>query len=157
MAKHIAMYIGSLQKGGAERVMSNLADYFFEQGYKVTLVTTYLAPEEYELRHAAWKRVPAGADNAVLVMDTSEEPAWVDLKGGEPDGIERVFSALLKSEQKDRLTNFKLRKKKLREIWKQLNPDVILSFIGKNNIMALSTATKDGYKVVERVESHHMN
>ena len=56
--KHIAMYIGSLQKGGAERVMSNLADYFFEQGYKVTLVTTYLAPNEYEVRHAAWKSVP---------------------------------------------------------------------------------------------------
>ena len=25
------MYIGSLQKGGAERVMCNLADYFFEE------------------------------------------------------------------------------------------------------------------------------
>ena len=51
---HIAMYIGSLQKCGAERVIVNLADYFFEQGYKVSLVTTYLAPEEYEVKHAAW-------------------------------------------------------------------------------------------------------
>ena len=153
MAKHIAMYIGSLQKGGAERVMSNLADYFFEQGYKVTLVTTYLAPVEYELRHAAWKRVPAGAPGGELVMDPSEEPAWVDPKGGEAGGIDRVFSALLKSEQKDRLTNFRLRQQKLRDIWKQLDPDVILSFIGKNNIMALSTATKDGYKVVVSVRA----
>ena len=61
------MYIGSLRKGGAERVMGNLADFFFEQGYKVTLVTTYLARDEYEVRHAAWRAVPAGADGAVLV------------------------------------------------------------------------------------------
>ena len=53
--KHIAMYIGSLQKGGAERVMCNLADYFFEEGYKVTLVTTYLAKQEHDEKHASWK------------------------------------------------------------------------------------------------------
>ena len=94
---HIAMYIGSLQKGGAERVMVNLADYFFEQGHKVTFVTTYLASVEYEVKHAAWKAVPAGADGAELVCDTDENPAWVDLSGGEKDGIQRVFSALLKS------------------------------------------------------------
>ncbi|WP_199712421.1 glycosyltransferase [Butyrivibrio sp. CB08] len=146
--KHIAMYIGSLQKGGAERVMCNLADYFFEEGYKVTLVTTYLASEEHDVKHAAWKRVPAGAPGAELVMDMDENPAWVDPNGGEAGGIERVFSALLKSEQKDRLTNFRLRHKKLRDVWKKINPDLILSFSGKNNIMALSTATRDGYKVI---------
>ncbi len=147
------MYIGSLQKGGAERVMSNLADFFFEQGYIVTLVTTYLAPVEYEVKHAAWKRVPAGAPGAELVMDTDENPSWVDLYGGEKDGIERVFSGLLKSEQKDRLTNLRLRHSKLRKIWKAINPDLILSFSGKNNIMALSTATKDGFKVVVSVRA----
>jgi len=146
--KHIAMYIGSLQKGGAERVMCNLADYFFEEGYKVTLVTTYLAKEEHDVKHAAWKRVPAGAPGAELVMDPNEDPAWVDPDGGESGGIKRVFSALLKSEQKDRVTNLRLRSKKLRDIWKKINPDLILSFSGKNNIMALLTATRDGYKVV---------
>jgi len=150
---HIAMYIGSLQKGGAERVMSNLCDYFFEQGYKVTLVTTYLAANEYEVKHAAWKSVPAGAENATLVADLDENPVWVDLSGGEKNGIQRVFSALLKSEQKDRLTNFRLRHKKLRDIWRLLQPDVILSFIGKNNIMALSTATREGIKVVVSVRA----
>lgn len=150
---HIAMYIGSLQKGGAERVMTNLAVYFFEQGYKVTLVTTYLAEQEYEVKHAAWKRVPAGADKAVLVSDTEENPAWVDPNGGEPDGIQRVFSALLKSEQEGRIKNFSKRKEKLRKIWKDLQPDVVLSFIGKNNIMALSTATREDIKVVVSVRA----
>ncbi len=147
------MYIGSLQKGGAERVMSNLCDYFFEQGYQVTLVTTYLAANEYEVKHAAWKSVPAGAENATLVADLDENPVWVDLTGGEKDGIQRVFSALLKSEQKDRLTNFRLRHQKLKDIWRALKPDVVLSFIGKNNIMALSTATREGIKVVVSVRA----
>ena len=122
---HIAMYIGSLQKGGAERVMVNLADYFFEQGYKVTLVTTYLAPEEYEVKHAAWKVVPAGADRAVQVCDPDENPAWVDPDGGQKDGIKRVFSALLKQEQEGRLKNLQKRKDKLTNIWKELKPDIV--------------------------------
>ncbi len=147
------MYIGSLQKGGAERVMVNLADYFFEQGYKVTLVTTYLAPDEYEVRHAAWRVVPAGAENGELVCDPDENPAWVDPEGGEKGGIRRVFSALLKSEQEGRLKNLKKRSDKLTAIWKELDPDLILSFIGKNNIMAISTATKEGYKVVVSVRA----
>lgn len=151
--KHIAMYIGSLQKGGAERVMSNLADYFFEQGYRVTLVTTYLADDEYEVRHAAWKRVPAGAPNAICVADLDENPVWVDPEGGEQGGIKRVFSALLKEEQQGRIKNLKLRQDKLRGIWKALKPDLILSFLGKNNVMALSTGTKEGFKVVVSVRS----
>ncbi len=150
---HIAMYIGSLQKGGAERVMVNLADYFFEQGYKVTLVTTYLAPEEYEVKHGAWKVVPAGADGAVLVCDPDENPAWVNPEGGQKDGIKRVFSALLKEEQEGRLKNLKKRSDKLTRIWKELRPDLILSFIGKNNIMALSTATREDIKVIVSVRA----
>jgi glycosyltransferase involved in cell wall biosynthesis len=153
LGKHIAMYIGSLRKGGAERVMVNLADYFFEQGYKVTLVTTYLADEEYEVKHAAWKVVPAGAERAVLVADTEENSAWVDPIGGEKGGINRVFSALLKSEQKGRVANLKLRADKLTVIWRELKPDMVLSFIGKNNIMALSTATREGIKVVVSVRA----
>ena len=151
--KHIAMYIGSLQKGGAERVMTNLADFFFEQGYRVTFVTTYLADNEYEVKHAAWKRVPAGAPGAELVADLDENPAWVDPHGGEKDGIERVFSALLKVEQKGRAYNLRMRHKKLQDIWKNLHPDLILSFIGKNNIMALSTAGGEKIPVVVSVRS----
>ena len=151
--KHIAMYIGSLQKGGAERVMVNLAEYFFEQGYKVTLVTTYLAAEEYEVRHASWVRVPAGADEAVLVADTDENPVWINPVGGEKNGINRVFSALLKSEQKGRAYNLAARREKLRSIFRELKPDLVLSFIGKNNIMALSTASREDIKVVVSVRA----
>ena len=49
--KHIAFYIGSLHKGGAERVFVNLADFFRSEGYQVTMVTQYRYPdkEEYAL------------------------------------------------------------------------------------------------------------
>ncbi len=56
-APHIVLYIGSLQKGGAERVMGNLAEYFYAQGMRVTLVTTYFHPPEYVLPHGAWDPV----------------------------------------------------------------------------------------------------
>ncbi len=46
--KHICFYIGSLHKGGAERVFVNLAEYFQNTGYRVTIVTQYRFPEEEE-------------------------------------------------------------------------------------------------------------
>lgn len=47
--KKIAFYIGSLSKGGAERVFVNLAEYFREEGYRVVMVTQYQKEDEYEL------------------------------------------------------------------------------------------------------------
>ncbi|MDE6846242.1 MAG: glycosyltransferase [Lachnospiraceae bacterium] len=49
--KHVAFYIGSLHKGGAERVFVNLAEFFLKEGYRVTMVTQYQYPaaEEYVL------------------------------------------------------------------------------------------------------------
>ena len=41
--KHIAMFISSLDKGGSERVLVNLAEYFYGRGYAVTIVTQYRA------------------------------------------------------------------------------------------------------------------
>ena len=46
--KHISFYIGSLHKGGAERVFVNLAEFFRDEGYRVTMVTQYQYPDEEE-------------------------------------------------------------------------------------------------------------
>lgn len=55
--------------------------------------------------------------------------------------VKRIISDITKKEcSKSRLTNFKRRFIKLRNIWKQERPDVILSFIGKNNMMAILTS-----------------
>ena len=45
----IALYISSMRKGGAERVIAKLAQYFDEKGYRVVLVTTHKAEIEYEV------------------------------------------------------------------------------------------------------------
>jgi len=39
--KRIVLFISSLQKGGSERVMVNLAEYFHDRKYDVILVTQY--------------------------------------------------------------------------------------------------------------------
>lgn len=105
--KHIAMLISSLNKGGSERVLVNLAEYFYSRGYEVTIVTQYRTENEYEIS----------------------------------GGIRRVFSEITEEEKgKGRAANFLKRFMKLRGIWKHERPDLILSFIGKNNMMAIMTS-----------------
>lgn len=105
--KHIAMLIGSLNKGGSERVLVNLAEYFRLRGYKVTIVTQYKTENEYTLS----------------------------------GGIDRILSDITKEETgRSRTVNFLKRFFKLRHIWQEKEPDLILSFIGKNNMMAILTS-----------------
>ncbi|WP_408072110.1 glycosyltransferase [Butyrivibrio sp. JL13D10] len=152
--KHIVMYIGSLNKGGAERVMCNLAEYFYSIGYKVTLATTYLSDDEYELPHAGWKVLDKEDDqHAVKVLNPDEKIRYVDLKGGEPAGIGRVFTALMPYEKGKRAQNFHRRIEKLTNTWEKLKPNLILSFLGKNNCMALQSALPLGIPVVVSVRA----
>ncbi len=116
--KKIALFINSLQKGGSERVMVNLAEFFHSKGYEVLLVTQYKRQVEYDIN---------------------------------PE-IKRVYS----EPEKDRLTggrihNFIVRFNTLRSIWKDFKPDVILSFLGKNNMMAILTSRGLGAKVAVSV------
>ena len=104
---HVAMLIGALTKGGAERVLVNLAADLTEKGHEVTMVTQYKKENEYPL----------------------------------PDGVKRVISDITEEEiTESRIVNFGRRFRKLRMIWKTERPDVILSFIGKNNMMAILTS-----------------
>lgn len=105
--KRIALFINSLQKGGSERVMANLAEYFHGRGYEVILVTQYKRENEYGI--------------SPQIRRVYSEPEEAELQG-------------------DRLKNFITRFKKLRGIWKSYKPDVVLSFLGKNNLMAIATA-----------------
>lgn len=105
--KRVALFINSLQKGGSERVMVNLAEDFLAKGYEVVLVTQYKKENEYEISGGI-KRVYS-------------EPEEERLQGG-------------------RIRNFLERFRTLRNIWKTYRPDVILSFLGKNNLMAVLTS-----------------
>lgn len=105
--KRIALFISSLQKGGSERVMVNLAEYLHKKHYDVVLVTQYKKEIEYDL--------------SPEIRRVYSEPEEHELQGG-------------------RIQNFLARYRKLRNIWKAYKPDVILSFLGKNNLMAIITA-----------------
>ena len=106
-SKKIMFYISSLAKGGAQRVILNLTESLLSKGHKVTIVTTAIVKNEYEL----------------------------------PRGAARIISDIQENEiTSSRVTNLKNRFMKLRNIWKSEQPDVIISFIGKNNFMAILTA-----------------
>ena len=47
MMKKMFFYINTVGTGGAERVMVNLADFFSEKGYDVTLITSFPVEIEY--------------------------------------------------------------------------------------------------------------
>ncbi len=49
MNRRIVFYIAGLQRGGAERVISNLANYFHGIGYQVTFFTDCILEKEYAL------------------------------------------------------------------------------------------------------------
>lgn len=57
--KNIAFHINCLEKGGAERVVVNLAEKFALDGYDVTIVTEWIGKDEYPLSSMV-KRVNAG-------------------------------------------------------------------------------------------------
>jgi len=103
----IMFYISSLAKGGAQRVILNLAEHLIAKGHQVTVVTTAIVENEYEL--------PCKANR--IISDISDD---------------EITSS--------RIVNLKKRFCKLRNIWKTGKPDVIISFIGKNNFMAIMTA-----------------
>lgn len=150
---HIAMYIGSLNKGGAERVMCNLAEYFYNEGHKVTMVTTYLADDEYELPDGTWYKEPREGCSEIEALnpDDKKKKVWINKS---EDGIARVFSALTLENRGGRLANLRNRVQILENIWKQIQPDIILSFLGKNNVMAIKSARSLGIPVVVSVRSN---
>lgn len=101
---HILFYLSGLDQGGTERVTVNLAEYFMEQGYQVTIATTHQSENEYK--------------------------------------ISKGISRILTSPSHDfltnsRVSNFKVRLQTLRNVLIKEKPDIVVSFIGKNNIMAI--------------------
>lgn len=118
--KSIAFYIGGLCIGGAERVICNLAEYFYGEGYRVTMVTKVRDEKEYELN----------------------------------PGIRRIIADITPEEETgSRIRNLFARISKLKRIWKEVKPDVIVSFIRKNNLMAIASAAPLGIPVVVSVRS----
>ncbi|MCR4750412.1 MAG: glycosyltransferase [Lachnospiraceae bacterium] len=71
-----------------------------------------------------------------------------------PDGVIRMVADITDTEiTASRVKNLKNRILKLRGIWQQIRPDIIISFIRKNNLMALASAKPLHIPVVVAIRS----
>lgn len=59
---HILIYLNSLTSGGAERVVSGLANYWIEHGQRITVVTNAAAARDFYELHPDVVRVASGLD-----------------------------------------------------------------------------------------------
>lgn len=88
MKKTIVFYIATLTRGGAERVIVNLANYFYRQGYEVYMVT--LEPDEglYQMEEGIHK----------LVLQTEPSNGIIGRICGMLQRIAKVRTLLLKTQ-----------------------------------------------------------
>lgn len=84
--RHIAFYIGSLKKGGAERVFINLAGYFATRGCRVTMVTQYEKENEYIL--------PGGVSRVISDITPEEEGGRIGNIWRRYQKLRRIFLEL---------------------------------------------------------------
>lgn len=135
----IAMYISSMNRGGAEHVMANLISYFVGKGYEMILVTTHKEQNEYAL---------CGCEKDDYSANESKDKNGISsVRIHEPESktdgsLIRYYSEIDDPENGSRAGNFRDRCRRLEDIWWITSPDVILSFIGKNNMMAVKTAQR---------------
>ncbi len=137
-------------------MLYNLAEHFYSRGYGVTMVTTFkkttekefpLSPGIKRILSEPTEREFMGAEFALENVNTSEhtpeeDPSYSHAPAG--GGFRR-------------LKNFRIRMEKLRAIWRQEKPDLILSFVGKNNLMAILSAAPMGIPVVVSVRGNPPN
>ncbi len=71
-----------------------------------------------------------------LVTKLIEEPEYEV-----PKGVTRILADITQDEESDsRICNLLRRISKLRNIWNEIKPDIIISFIKKNNLMAIASS-----------------
>ena len=72
-----------------------------------------------------------------------------------PDGVTRILADITDDEETNsRVKNLKNRIKKLENIWKEIRPDIIVSFIRKNNLMAIASSRGLNIPVVVGIRSN---
>lgn len=98
--KKIAFIIGSMRRGGAERVISILANDYADRGWEVQIITLLDNRNDYVLKDSI---------NVINITDNS----------------------------KSRIQQLPIWLIELRRVFKKFDPDVIVSFIARINILSL--------------------
>ncbi len=121
---NLLTFISSLSSGGAERVAANLATYWANKGWQVTVVT--LAEVDSDFYHL-------------------------------PPSVRRIGLGLLRESPNILLGLFNTLKRvlALRRVLKQINPDVALAMMDKNNILLALAAV--GLPGVVRIGSERIH
>lgn len=102
--RKIAFHLNCLEQGGAERVVSNLANQFAKEGYEVLIATEWYGENEFQTDHRV-RRVHVGLKDS--------------------------------DDQKNRIAQFLLRVKYLRQFMRTEKPDILIAFAQRANYRAL--------------------
>ena len=119
MKRNIVLYISQLADGGAERVMTLLANELTVKNYRVILVTTYHRENEY----------PVEKDVERIVLESVDSVQ---------NGFRKNIGYILK----------------LREICRNNQADVVISFLREPNVRALLATIGTGTKNIISVRSN---
>lgn len=121
---HLTLIISSLNPGGAERVLTDLANYWASKGHQVTLIT--LASPNAKPFYPLYSKV-----RLIQLDQTQNESSFLTRLG---NILRRVFC--------------------LRKTLKTLKPDVILSFVDVMNLTTLLASTGLNIPVVVSERTH---
>ena len=102
---------------------------------------------EHVLRNLAEYFYSQGVETYVVTKTEDEDEYELS------EGITRIIADITPEEEKGRIYNLFARIRKLRRIWKDIRPDIIVSFIRKNNLMALASSKGLKIPVVVSVRS----
>ncbi len=109
--KKIVFIIGSMGRGGAERVISILANEYADNGWDVQIITLLDNSNDYILRESI-----------------------------------KVINII--NDKKSRIQNIPFWLIQLRRTFKQFNPDVIVSFVARINILTLISSLRFNKKII---------
>ena len=114
---NILLVTGSLEGGGAERVLSDMANYWIARGWNVTLAT-WQGPESVDFYELA----------------SGVRRVWLDVRSQNNSLLDKVFA------------NVK-RVLKLRRLIGAAKPDAVLSFIDVSNVLTILAGLGLGVRV----------
>jgi len=103
----ITLVISSMGSGGAERVMSIIANYWADRGEDITLITYYPKNKDFYKLHSHIKRANLG------LLYNQSTTVWSAIK------------------------NNYTRLSRLRAVIQESHPDVVVSFMDRNNVLTL--------------------
>jgi GalNAc-alpha-(1->4)-GalNAc-alpha-(1->3)-diNAcBac-PP-undecaprenol alpha-1,4-N-acetyl-D-galactosaminyltransferase len=114
----VAFVISSLRGGGAERVLTDMANYWIKNGWDITIIT--LSGPEVEDAYPLDRRIQR--------LHLS---------------LEKISGSILK-----KILNNIIRIRRLRKILDEVSPEAVVSFMDTVNIITILSSTKKKWKVI---------